>query len=224
MQEELRSAASPEGMIVVGIIYFIVWVISKVGKKPQPPVARPDLSTGGGDATQQEGLSLEKILRQIEQVKTQAEERQASQPVPRPQPPARRVPAERPQRQRPSQVSEGGPLGRSSRSRLPAAEEVEERDSYEGRSLEIEERVENLDNRTRKLVDQDEEAESIIQRRLDQAAARNRAHRSTDHKAFDKRIREPAPAEETERRFSAAAMRNAVIWREILGPPKAFEE
>lgn len=227
MQEELRSAASPEGIIVLAIIYFIVWVLSKLGKKAKQAAAPPrDATNSGQDATQQEGLSLEKILRQIEQVKQQAEEneRQASLPAPRSQLPARRQPTQQPARQRPSPVSEGGPLGRHSRTRLPPAEEVEERDSYEGRSLEVEEQVENLDNRIRKLVDQDDEAEATIQRRLAHSAARDHAHRSTDHKAFDKRIREPAPVEKTERRYPAAAMRDALVWREILGPPKALEE
>ena len=62
-----------------------------------------------------------------------------------------------------------------------------------------------------------------MQRRKADAEARNRSHRNTDHKAFDQRIREPAPAENAERRYSAASMRDAFVWREILGPPKALE-
>ena len=54
-------------------------------------------------------------------------------------------------------------------------------------------------------------------------AARNRALRSADHKAFDKRIREAAPEQKVERRYTAKSMRDAFIWREILGPPKALE-
>ncbi len=218
LSEQVRSAASPEGMIVLAVIYFIFWVISKLGKKPPRTrdVSLPQ-QAGGPDPTQEEGFSLEKILRQIEEVKQQAEERerQAKLPARRPQPAAPRP--------RPSRVAEAGPLGRQSRSRLPSAEEVEERDSLEGSTLEVEETIENLDNRIRTRVDQDELAEAIVERRKAEAAARNRAHRNADHKAFDQRIREPAPAEKAERRYSASSMRDAFVWREILGPPKALE-
>jgi hypothetical protein len=218
LTEQVRSAASPEGMIVLAVIYFIFWIISKVGKKPPRTgdVSLPQ-QTGGPDPTQQEGFSLEKILRQIEEVKEQAEERerQAKLPRSRPQPVART--------QRPSRVAEGGPLGRHSNTRIPTAEEVEERDSLEGSTLEVEETIENLDSRVRTRVDQDDLAEAIIQRRKAEAEARNRAHRNADHKAFDQRIREPAPAEKAERRYSAASMLDAFVWREILGPPKALE-
>lgn len=213
--EQVRSAASPEGMIVLAIIYFIFWLISKAGKKTPGAPTRLPQSTGT-DATQEEGFSLEKILRQIEEVKRQAEEREqeASRPRPRPQPAARaRLP----------RTSESGPMGRHSRTNLPAAEEVEERDSLEGGTLEVAERIENLDGRIRKQVDQDDEAEGVIQRRIAQAAARNRSHRNVDHKAFDQRIREAAPAEKAERRYSASSMRDAFVWREILGPPKSLE-
>lgn len=220
LQEPVRSAASPEGMIVLAIIYFILWLFSKVGKKNQKQGGPPaDLPSTGGDATQQEGFSLEKILKQIEQVKQQAEEkeRQAKLPRPRPQPSARAD-------WRNERLGNAGPMGRQSKTRLPAAEEVEERDSLEAGSLEVEERVENLDNsRLRKRVDQDEQAEAIVQRRIDAAQARNQSHRNADHKAFDKRIREPAPAEVAERRYSAKSLRDAFVWREILGPPKSLE-
>jgi hypothetical protein len=218
LAEQVRSAASPEGMIVLAVIYFIFWVLSKVGKKAKQADAQPvDAMNTGQDPTQQEGFSLERVLRQIEEVKRQAEERerQATLPRPRPQPAA--------SRQRPSRIEQGGPLGRHSRSQLPGAEEVEERDTLEGGSLEVEEQIENLDSRVRTRVDQDDQVEAIIQRRKAQAEARNRAHRNADHKAFDQRIREPAPAEKVERRYTAAAMRDAFVWREILGPPKALE-
>jgi hypothetical protein len=205
-------------MIVLAIIYFIFWVFSKVSKKPPQgrSTSAPSQPSGQLDPSQEEGFSLEKILRQIEEVKRQAEEREREASRPR----AKQLPRAR---ARPSRNAELGPMGRHSRSNLPAAEEVEERDSLEGSTLEVEERVENLDNRVRARVDQDDEAEAVIQRRLAQAAARNREHRNADHKAFDKQIREPAPAQRAECRFSAASMRDAFVWREILGPPKSLE-
>jgi hypothetical protein len=221
LEEPIRSAASPEGMIVLAIIYFIIWVFSKVGKKPRRGQDPVDATSSGSDATQQEGLSLERILRQIEQVKQQAEqkEREARQPKPRPQPQLKPRGDWRSER-----LGNAGPMGRTSKTRLPAAEEVEERDTFEGSSIEVEEEIENLDNaRVRQRVDQDEQAEAIVRRRIAEAEARNQAHRNADHKAFDKRIRETAPAEKVERRYSSQSMRDAFIWREILGPPKALE-
>lgn len=218
--EEIRSAASPEGMIVLGIIYFIFWLISKAGGKKKPPrpgSATSPQQTGQLDPSQEEGFSLERILRQIEDVKRQAEEQERQASLPRPKPQLRQSQA------RLARNPERGPMGRHSRASLPAAEDVEERDTLEGSSLEIEERVENLDNRMRQQVDQDDQAEAVVQRRLQQAAARNREHRNADHKAFDKQIREPAPDQKVERRYSASSMRDAFVWREILGPPKALE-
>lgn len=215
MQEQLRSAASPEGMIVLAIIYFILWLFSKLGKQKQRGREQAqDYQTevGQGDATQQEGLSLERILRQIEEVKRQAEEKERLARLPKPRGDWR---SER--------LSNAGPMGRHGRTELEAAEEVEERDTLEAGSLEVEEQVENLDSRVRQRVDQDDEAEALVQRRISEAQARNRALRSADHKAFDKRIREAAPEQKVERRYTAKSMRDAFIWREILGPPKALE-
>jgi hypothetical protein len=218
LQEPIRSAASPEGMIVLAIIYFILWLFSKRGKNKKQRDLPADPVSTGGDATQQEGFSLEKILRQIEQVKQQAEEKERQARLPQQRPPLSQP------RPRPSRDSTRGPMGRHSQTRLPSAEEVEERDTLESGSLEVEEQVENLDtSRLRKRVDQDEQAEAIVQRRIDSAQARNQAHRNADHKAFDKRIREPAPAEVAERRYSVKSLRDAFVWREILGPPKSLE-
>jgi hypothetical protein len=223
MLEQVRSAASPEGMIILAIIYFIIWVFSKVGKQKRRAQEQAEAQQYGtevssGDATQQEGLSLERILRQIEEVKRQAEEkeRQAQLPQPRPQLQPRKD-------WRSERLSNAGPMGRHSRTQLEAEEEVEELETLETGSIEVEEEIENLDSRVRQRIDQDEQAEAVVQRRIAEAQARNRAHRGADHKAFDKRIREPAPETKVERRYSAKSMRDAFVWREILGPPKALE-
>ena len=100
----------------------------------------------------------------------------------------------------------------------PSAEEVEERTSLEEvpeiRSLE-----EEVHRAPRKLVDRDDEAASFETRRIAAAAARDHTRTRADHAAFDQRIRQE-PAEHTATPgFTPEQLRNAVIWREILGPP-----
>jgi hypothetical protein len=103
---------------------------------------------------------------------------------------------------------------------MTAAEEeaVEERES-----LEEPERVVSLEvdpsRGERAEYDQDTEAEAIVQRRIDAARARDRALAKADHTAFDAKIRQE-PADHTAvRRYTPAQLRDAVVWREILGPP-----
>lgn len=115
----------------------------------------------------------------------------------------------------------------SSRPPLPEIElepdEWEERDT-----LEIEPEVRSLEvpvpARLRVLVDQDDLAEAIVRRRIQEAEARNQALTPADHRAFDQAIRTPR------RRVAAAGtgrrrvpLRDAIVWREVLGPPKALQ-
>jgi hypothetical protein len=229
--EGVRQAAGFEGFLILGIIYFILNLITKAGKKKE------DAATGGTGASpaaeEDKGLSLEEILREIQRAKERAEQQQQGASRPTARPSARPSAGDILRQQRmeaaarriqPQPTNERGPLGRQSRTRLPAAEEVEERDSLEGGSLEVEERIQNLDNRTRVLVDQDEQAEALVQRRIDQASARNTEHRSTDHRRFDKKVREAVPDIAPVIRYAPAQMRDAFIWRELLGPPKSMEE
>ena len=110
-----------------------------------------------------------------------------------------------------------GPLGRRSSTALPSAEEVEERDS-----LEIEEEVRNLETEQRRPVrnevDFDDEAEAIVQRRIRAAAERDRALSKVDHQAFDSKVR-AVPDATRVARPGLDAIRKAIVWREILGPP-----
>jgi hypothetical protein len=230
--EGVRQAAGFEGLIILGVIYFILNLITKAGKKKED--AASDGRLAAGSAEPEQGLSLEKILREIQRAKERAEQQQAAS-----RPAARasikqgagellrqkRLEAEarRPQPLQP--LNERGPLGRHSRTRLPAAEEIEERDSLEGGSLEVEERIQNFDSRTRAaVVDQDDQAEALVQRRISQANARNAEHRSSDHRNFDKKIRDAVPDIVTVVRYAPAQMRDAFVWRELLGPPKSMEE
>lgn len=72
----------------------------------------------------------------------------------------------------------------------------------------------------RVVLSQDDEAGRIITRRLHEAEARSGALTDADHDAFDRRIRQRgAGADAPARRLPQGRLREAVIWREILGPP-----
>jgi hypothetical protein len=242
----LRQAASFEGLIVLAVIYFVLTLLQKAGKKAEqgrrrapPPLPEPEAST----PTQQESLSLESILREIERVKQQGQTPARPEPLPRPAPPlprpappprqapqprvAKPLPSRRPPPPRRKEVvqDDRGPLGRRGRARLPGAEEVEDQTSLEGGSLEVPESLENFDevHRRRPVVDHDAEAESIVQRRIEAAQARDREHREVDHQSFHARIRGDQPKPGTDRRHNIGRLREAVVWREILGPPKGLE-
>ena len=104
---------------------------------------------------------------------------------------------------------------------LPPAEEIEERES-----LEAEPEIVSLEHEVRRearvLVDRDDEAGELETRRIQAAAARDHARTRVDHTAFDQRIRQE-PAEHTASRgYTAQQLRDAIVWREILGPPVAL--
>lgn len=230
-----REAASFEGLIVLAVIYFILNFLQKAGKRAAE--SRPkaeDLPSvrSGGTPTQDEALSLEGVLREIERVKQNQQVRQPGAPA-RVSPPSRErpAPAQRPPPPRRPQVvqDERGPLGRTARARLPSAEEVEERTSLEeagaGREAgSLEPRKVDPSRRRRAIVDRDDAGAAVVQRRLDEAEARNRPHAAVDHRAFDERIRAGEAQQAVAKRFDGDRLKQAVIWREILGPPKALEE
>jgi hypothetical protein len=116
-----------------------------------------------------------------------------------------------------------GPAGRAPDRRLPSADEAEE-----VQSLEVSPEVQSLETVSgrpeRAVVDQDDQAEQIVARRLKAAEANSVQRTRADHVAFDSRIRQE-PADKTATRgYTAAQLRNAVVWREILGPPVALRE
>ena len=100
----------------------------------------------------------------------------------------------------------------------PDEEEIEERESLEepARVVSLEHEVHRP---LREAYDQDTGAERLVQRRIDAARTRDRALTKADHKAFDARIRQE-PADHTAvRRYTTSQLRDAFVWREILGPP-----
>jgi hypothetical protein len=116
-----------------------------------------------------------------------------------------------------------GPLGRAPDTRLPSAEVSEE-----GTSLETPARVVTRDlpvtPEERLPVDQDDEAEQVVARRIAAAEARSGPLTVADHLTFDARIRQE-PADHTATvGFSSQRLRQAVIWREILGPPLGLRD
>jgi hypothetical protein len=91
------------------------------------------------------------------------------------------------------------------------------------RSLEVEPQVQSLEAASaegeRAVVDQDDEAERLEQRRIAAAEANQRALTEADHEAFERRIRQE-PADKTATRgYTTRQLRQAMVWREILGPP-----
>lgn len=117
----------------------------------------------------------------------------------------------------------GGPLGRPSGVPLPEAEEVEERES-----LEVEERVVSAeaegDRPVPEVRDQDDEADVVIRRRLAVAEAHGRGRTAADHARTDQLLRTPAEAPRAALRPARPSLRQAFVWREILGPPLALRD
>jgi hypothetical protein len=149
----------------------------------------------------------------------------------RPKPPVRLVPTQREGSQLEQLLRQlgrtldqaGGPLGRTPDRPLPSAGEQEEGESLEvapvARSLES-----DATRSTRVTVDQDDEAERVAARRIVDAEGRTRALTKADHLAFDQRIRQE-PADKTATRgYSPRQLREAVVWREILGPPVSLRD
>jgi hypothetical protein len=193
------------GLLVLGIIWLLFNLIGQGkgrARTPQPgtpprPTQQPRPG-GSADPTQQEGSRLERMLRELERSLGEVADRQSGG-GPRLPSPHHPTPARLP---------------------VPPAEEedVEERDS-----LEQPERVVSLEagvsRRERAEYDQDTDAEAIVQRRIEAARARDRAIGRGDHKAFDARIRQEVADHTAVRQYTSAQLRDAVVWREILGPP-----
>jgi hypothetical protein len=106
---------------------------------------------------------------------------------------------------------------------LPPAEEVEDRES-----LEVEPEVRSLEGEVhreaRRLVDQDDEAADIETRRIQAAASRDAALTKVDHAAFDQRIRQEPADHTASRTYTTQQLRDAMVWREILGPPVSLRD
>jgi hypothetical protein len=120
-------------------------------------------------------------------------------------------------------LEEARPIEREERMELPDDEDVEERESLETQPeiISLEEEVRRA---PRQRYTQDQEAEELVRKRITSAAARDTARSKADHLEFDQRIRQE-PAEHTATSgYTAKQLRDAVVWREILGPPVSERE
>jgi hypothetical protein len=184
------------------ILAAVVWVLFNLLARKKRPPERPKGQQGAGPG--------------------------AAGPVP---PPVRLDPTQREGSQLeqllrqigPTLDQAGGPLGRAPDRPIPPAEEQEEGESLEvapvARSLET-----DATRSTRVTVDQDDQAERVVARRIAEAEGRTRALTKADHPAFDQRIRQE-PADKTATgAYSIRRLREAVVWREILGPPVSLRD
>lgn len=187
----------PGFAIGLGVLWVLLNLLGRKKGPPdiskRPPVTLPPVT--GTDATQQEGVRLQDVLRELGRTIENAANTQRQ-----------------PQVKRPPSTKRLQPV----------------RHSDEGRSLETESEVRSLETDIRRsqraVVDSDDEAEAIIARRIAAAEANARPLGAASHKSFDARIRqEPADATATQAP-SMQRLRQAVIWREIIGPPAAFRD
>jgi hypothetical protein len=198
------------GLLVLGLVWLLFNLIgqsrSRTASRGSPPRPTPQpRSPGGVDPTQQEGSRLERLLRELERNLEQVADRQSGGPPRLPQP------------QRPT-------AGRTA----PPATAEEEEDVEERESLEQPEQVVSLETDVargqRTVYDQDTEAEAIVQRRIEAARSRDRALSRSDHTAFDARVRQEVADHTAVRRYTPAQLRDAIVWREILGRPVSERE
>ena len=101
---------------------------------------------------------------------------------------------------------------------LPDDEDVEERQTLESEP-EIVSLEQEVRRPSRREFTQDADVEQLVLRRITAAATRDTARSKADHVQFDERLRKE-PADQTSTRgYTAKQLRDAVVWREILGPP-----
>ena len=108
-------------------------------------------------------------------------------------------------------------------SRVEAADLSTYDGTEEGESLEREPEVISLEEAVRRpgrsVYTQDAGAEELVQQRIAAAASRDTTLTKADHQMFDQRIRQE-PADKTATGgYTAKQLRDAIVWREILGPP-----
>jgi hypothetical protein len=208
-------------LLLLGLMWLVVSAIRKAGTTPptgkrppdpqRPPVTRSQLP-GGRPPSARPGTSVSP--------------RASSSPPTVVLDPTQREGARLEQllRQLGRTLEEAaGPVGRPADRALPSAEEQEE-----GASLEVAPEVQSLETDaarpSRQVVDQDDDAEQIVARRLQAAKAYGAPRTRADHRAFDERIRQEAADKTAVAASRARRLQQGVIWREILGPPVSLRE
>jgi hypothetical protein len=185
------------GLMLLAAIWFLLSLIGKATQRKPPPGQRPKPREpmrprplpGAPDATQMKGSRLELVLRELQRSLEEA----AAVPAPTQLPPEVQYEDSRSLEQEPEIVS---------------LEEGADRRSEEGAHREA-----------RRRVDQDDDAAEIETRRIQAAAARYSAGAPGRRIVQETGIKQE-PADHTATRgYTAKQLRDAVVWREILGPP-----
>jgi hypothetical protein len=200
-------------LVVLGLMWVVINALRKGGSRPTGGAGKSSSTQPAGshlpggsrpgaaatrlpgrasppDAIQREGSQLEQLLRELGRTLDQAGQ-QGKKPTVRTLPPTRaRLPS------RPAKKAE--PL-------VPASE---------GQSLELDP---SRDDRA--VEDLDDEAERVVEQRRAAAEANLRPLSEADHRVFDERIREEPAVKTATRAYTLKQLREAVIWREVLGPP-----
>jgi hypothetical protein len=117
---------------------------------------------------------------------------------------------------------ERGPLGRQSPVELPSAEDVEEPAPPEEEPEVVSFDAVASERAAPQRAGQDEGAEALVRRRIEAAEARSHGLTRADHERFDRMVRTEPPiavADHTAARRPRGSLRDALIWKEILGPP-----
>jgi len=195
------------------LLALVWWVMSLFGEakkrqqqgKGRPPVQRPAASRSQlppqrptlADPSQREGSRLEQILREMERALEQTTQVPAPEPEPR----------------------------GSWDTGLEEIEEVEALDSYQPEVASHED-FSNFERPEREVIVLGGDQEELQRRRMNYAEVRTHALTKADHDRFDAKIRKPQvlaevaqappPSARTER------LRQAIIWREVLGQPVAL--
>jgi hypothetical protein len=93
----------------------------------------------------------------------------------------------------------------------------------EPESLEVEPEVRSVEGEVRRevrrRVDQDDDAADIEIRRIRAAAARDSVSAKRERAVVDTQIRQEPADHTAARAYTSQQLRDAVVWREILGPP-----
>lgn len=184
------------GAVVLVVVLFIISrALKQVGDAMKPGASLPTREPGSAPQTMAE------LLVEMRQQLETAQRREMAKRLP---PSPTTHPAGSAQSVRIARAEQRGAL-----KRLPV--EVAER----GGSIEVASREEMAIE-----IDRDDDAEAIVKRRIEAAEARNREWQESDHASFDRKIREAAPAPAMAK--PRASLRQAMIWREVLGPPVAL--
>ena len=184
------------GFILLAILWFLINLLTSGRKKPQPPAQAPRPRPRPPEPARTARLGGDATQHEGSRLEAMLRDLQRTL----------------------EEASEGG-YPKS----LPLPPEAPQEQWEETTSLEEEPEIRSLEEEVRReprrRVDQDEGAAEIEARRIQAAAARDHARTRADHAAFDQRIRQEPVEHTATRGYTAQQLRDAVVWREILGPP-----